>query len=486
MFLYNISAMSSQSISTRSLIERYQVILESMSEGVYGLDANGLATFVNPAAERLTGWGKTDLIGKNIHAYHHHSHSDGSHYPHKDCPIYQCLQDGITRSKENEVFWRKDGTYFSVEYSATPIILEGKIQGAVVVFKNISERKRIEDNLKQALTENRFLKEKLQAENHYLQEEIDSVFVSEIIGQSAPIIHLKEQIALAAPTNANILITGESGTGKELVARAIHEQSERQPKAMVKLNCGAIPQGLVDSELFGHEKGAFTGAIQRRIGRFELAHNGTLFLDEVSELPLDAQVKLLRVLQEGEFERVGGTQTIKVNVRIIAASNKDLKQAVDHGDFRTDLFYRLNVFAIEVPPLRNRKADIPLLVNDFAQRACRNMNKPFQGLHTPSLKWMSHHQWPGNIRELQNWVEHNAILHQSGLFQMHPMQHTELDQAPTNQNKPIPLEQVEREHIEKTLSYCNGKISGKSGAAELLGLPASTLRSRMKKLRIID
>ncbi|MGR6871645.1 sigma 54-interacting transcriptional regulator [Pseudomonas sp. HK3] len=293
--------MSSPPFNTQTLIERYQSILESMSEGVYGLDANGFATFVNPAAEKLTGWCDEDLIGKSIHGFHHHSHADGSHYPQTECPIYQCLQDGITRTKENEVFWCKDGTHFSVEYSATPIILDNKIHGAVVVFKNISERKRIEDNLKHALTENRFLKEKLQAENHYLQEEIDSVFLSEIIGQSEPIKHLKEQIALAAPTLANILILGESGTGKELVARAIHEQSNHSQHAMVKLNCGAIPQGLVDSELFGHEKGAFTGAIQRRIGRFELAHNGTLFLDEISELPMDAQVKLLRVLQEGEF-----------------------------------------------------------------------------------------------------------------------------------------------------------------------------------------
>ena len=477
--------MSLNTIDGRSLIERYQTILESMSEGVYGLDANGLATFVNPAAERLTGWSSEDLIGKSIHGFHHHSHADGSHYPQSDCPIYQCLQDGITRSKENEVFWRKDGSSFSVEYSATPILLEGKIHGAVVVFKNISERKRIEDNLKQALTENRFLKERLQAENHYLQEEIDATFVSEIIGQSAAVLHLKEQISLAAPTQANILIVGESGTGKELVARAIHEQSERHQQAMVKLNCGAIPQGLVDSELFGHEKGAFTGATQRRIGRFELAHNGTLFLDEISELPMDAQVKLLRVLQEGEFERVGGTQTIKVNVRIIAASNKDLKQAVEQGTFRMDLFYRLNVFAIDVPALRERKADIPLLVYDFAKRACKKMNKPFQGLHTPSLKWMSHHDWPGNIRELQNWVEHNAILHQSGLFKLKQMHTSNTDQTSSTQlEKPITLEQAERQHIELALKFCNGKVSGKSGAAELLDLPASTLRSRMKKLRI--
>lgn len=479
--------MSSPPFNTQTLIERYQSILESMSEGVYGLDANGFATFVNPAAEKLTGWCDEDLIGKSIHGFHHHSHADGSHYPQTECPIYQCLQDGITRTKENEVFWCKDGTHFSVEYSATPIILDNKIHGAVVVFKNISERKRIEDNLKHALTENRFLKEKLQAENHYLQEEIDSVFLSEIIGQSEPIKHLKEQIALAAPTLANILILGESGTGKELVARAIHEQSNHSQHAMVKLNCGAIPQGLVDSELFGHEKGAFTGAIQRRIGRFELAHNGTLFLDEISELPMDAQVKLLRVLQEGEFERVGGTQTIKVNVRIIAASNKDLKQAVDQNLFRMDLYYRLNVFAINVPSLNARKPDLPMLINGFAQKAFQNMNKPYQGLHMPSLKWASHYDWPGNIRELQNWVEHSAILHQTGLFHLMPMPHSNTAHASSacNQNKPVSLQQAEAQHIEHALRYCNGKIAGEQGAAHLLGLPASTLRSRMKKLGLI-
>ncbi|MGK0444893.1 MAG: PAS domain S-box-containing protein [Bermanella sp.] len=475
--------MSSHPINTESLIERYQLILESMSEGVYGLDANGLATFVNPAAEKLTGWQGDDLIGKNIHGFHHHSHADGSHYPHCDCPIYQCLRDGITRSKESEVFWRKDGSFFSVEYSATPIIFENKIHGAVVVFKNISERKRTEESLKHALTENRFLKEKLQAENHYLQEEIDSTFQSEIIGQSDPVNHLKEQIALAAPTQANILIFGESGTGKELVARAIHEQSQNSKHAMVKLNCGAIPQGLVDSELFGHEKGAFTGAIQRRIGRFELAHNGTLFLDEVSELPMDAQVKLLRVLQEGEFERVGGTQTIKVKVRIIAASNKNLKQAVDQGLFRMDLYYRLNVFAINVPSLRERKSDIPLLVNGFALKACRNMNKPFKGIHTPSLKWVSHYDWPGNIRELQNWVEHSAIVHQTGLFHLATMAHIEGSHAQHKRHldKPCSLQEAETQHIQYALRYCNGKVSGQGGAAELLELPDSTLRSRMKK-----
>ena len=474
--------------STPALLKRYEFILNSMSEGVYGLDANGLASFVNPAAEKLTGWPADDLIGRNIHEFHHHSHADGSHYPVCDCPIYQCLQDGQTRYKENEVFWCKDGSSFAVEYSATPILENDTIQGAVVVFKNISERKHMEDNLKRALTEIRFLKEKLQEENRYLQEEIDANYQSEIIGQSDEVLHLQQQISLAAPTEANILIQGESGTGKELVARAIHQQSTRKDRPMVKLNCGAIPEGLVDSELFGHEKGAFTGAISKRVGRFELADNGTLFLDEVSELPSDAQVKLLRVLQEGEFERVGGTKTIHVNVRIIAACNQDLKKAVDEGRFRMDLYYRLKVFPLNVPSLKQRKNDIPLLTNQFAEKACKKLNKPFKGLDSQSLKWMSHYDWPGNIRELQNWVEHNAILHQQGLFKIQPMPFSAGVESHPNEpvvlEQPSSLEEAERQHIQKALQYCNGKIAGQSGAAHLLGLPPSTLRSKMKKIGI--
>jgi PAS domain S-box-containing protein len=481
--------MSSNKHPNTNLLTHYEFILNSMSEGVYGLDAHGLASFVNPAAEKLTGWLSDELIGKNIHEFHHHSHADGSHYAKCDCPIYQCLQDGQTRFKENEVFWCQDGSSFAVEYSATPIIENGKIAGAVVVFKNISERKQSQENLKTALTEIRFLKEKLQAQNHYLQEEIDANYQPDIIGQSESILHLLNQISVVAPTQANILITGESGTGKELVARAIHQQSNRNEQSLVKLNCGAIPEGLVDSELFGHEKGAFTGAVQKRIGRFELAHNGTLFLDEISELPMAAQVKLLRVLQEQEFERVGGSKTIKVDVRIITASNKDLEQAVKDGTFRMDLYYRLKVFPLFVPPLRERKNDIPLLVHAFAQKACRQLNRPFTSLDTKSLKWMSQYDWPGNIRELQNWVEHHAILHTKGPLKLTPMDGvltSSFSHTPEQSNSiPATLASAEKQHIQKALAFCDGKISGAKGAAVLLDLPASTLRSRMKKLGII-
>ena len=465
--------------------QRYRLILESMSEGVYGLDNNGLATFVNKAAEKLTGWSADELIGQSIHQFHHHSHADGSHYPKTDCPIYQSLHDGLPKFNENEVFWCKDGTKFPVDYSSTPIIENGQIQGAVVVFKDISGRKRAEQNLKDAFEQVRHLQERLQAENSYLQEEISTEHDSEIVGQSDAIQDLHKQLSMVAPTEASALIQGENGTGKELVARALHQMSARRDRPMVKLNCGAIPEGLVDSELFGHEKGAFTGAIQQRIGRFELADGGTLFLDEVSELPMDAQVKLLRVLQEQEFERVGGTRTIKVNVRVIAACNRDLLGAVQAGQFRMDLFYRLNVFPIAVAPLRERRSDIPVLAAHFAQQACTRFGKTYQGIAPQSIKQLGEYPWPGNVRELQNRIEHAVILHTSG-----PLVLTGFD-ANLDANltagaahAPVTMQEAERAHIEQALQYCNGVIAGEQGAAALLGMPPSTLRSRMKKLSL--
>lgn len=468
----------------REIEQRYRLILESMSEGVYGLDVNGLATFVNKAAEHLTGWEADELIGKSIHQFHHHSYEDGRHYPKNECPIYQSLQDGVPRFNENEVFWCKDGTKFPVDYSSTPIVENGVIQGAVVVFKDISERKLSEHNLKEAFEQVRHLKERLQAENNYLQEEISTEHDSEIVGQSDAIRELHKQLSVVGPTEASALIQGENGTGKELVARALHELSPRRERPMVKLNCGAIPEGLVDSELFGHEKGAFTGAIQQRIGRFELADGGTLFLDEVSELPLDAQVKLLRVLQEQEFERVGGTQTIKVNVRVIAACNRDLQKAVQDGRFRMDLYYRLNVFPISIAPLRERRSDIPVLAAYFAQQASNRFNKTYQGIAPQSLKHLSEYPWPGNVRELQNRIEHAVILHNSGLLKVSGVEGIDMSAASAQSadDTPVSLQEAEKRHIEHAIRYCDGVIAGEQGAAKLLGLPPSTLRSRMKKL----
>jgi transcriptional regulator with GAF, ATPase, and Fis domain len=280
-----------------------------------------------------------------------------------------------------------------------------------------------------------------------------------------------------------VLIQGETGTGKELLARAVHDRSRRKDRPLVKVNCGSIPSGLVESELFGHEKGAFTGATQRRIGRFELAHGGTIFLDEVTELPTDTQVKLLRVLQEGEFERVGSSQTIKIDARVIAATNRDVTEAVKSGVFRADLFYRLNVFPLEVPPLRERKGDIPLLVNFFLGKFAKKLGKELRGVSQAGMQKLVAYPWPGNIRELQNVIERAVIIASGPLVRIEDSSLARLDVTGSAATLDK-LENVERNHIIRTLNDTNWVVHGKKGAAEILGINPSTLRSRMAKLGI--
>ena len=286
-----------------------------------------------------------------------------------------------------------------------------------------------------------------------------------------------------APTGASVLITGETGTGKELIARAIHFSSQRADKPLIKLNCAALPEGLVESELFGHEKGAFSGAIQRRLGRFELANGGTIFLDEVGELPLDAQVKLLRVLQEGEFERVGGTQTVQTDVRVIAATNRDLRKAVRDGQFREDLYFRLNVFPIELPPLRDRGDDIPMLAYFFVEKYAARIGRWVEGIDAETMSRLTGYHWPGNIRELQNVIERALILAGGPVLQIEP--EVFATTAPLSLESPGPtadLKTLQREHILAVLRRVNWVIEGEQGAAKVLGLHPNTLRSRMKKL----
>ena len=293
---------------------------------------------------------------------------------------------------------------------------------------------------------------------------------------------LLRNVEQVAPTEATVLVQGETGTGKELVARAVHDRSRRKDRPLVKVNCGSIPAGLVESELFGHEKGAFTGATQRRVGRFELANGGTIFLDEVTELPIDTQVKLLRVLQEGEFERVGSSQTIKVDVRVIAATNRDLKEMVKNGTFRSDLFYRLNVFPLEVPALRERKDDIPLLVNFFLSKFGKKLGKELRGVSQKAMDGLLRYHWPGNVRELQNIVERAAVLATGPIVQ--------IDEAMMRSGETVQesvvdtLENAERNHILRALNETRWVVHGKKGAADLLGINPSTLRSRMEKLAI--
>jgi transcriptional regulator with GAF, ATPase, and Fis domain len=283
-----------------------------------------------------------------------------------------------------------------------------------------------------------------------------------------------------ALSDVSVLIVGETGTGKELLARAVHNLSRRRDRPLIKLNCGGMSLGLVESELFGHERGAFTGATQRRIGRFELADKGTLFLDEVGELAPDTQVKLLRVLQEGEFERVGSNKTIKVDVRIIAATNRNLQEAVRAGSFRTDLFYRLNVFPIEAPPLRERNSDIPLLTRFFLSKVAKKLGKPSLDVSDATLDRMMQYAWPGNIRELQNLIERAAVLAQGAMI--------EIDDSILGHDPSAPhsdkLEDMERGHILSVLTRAGWKIHGEQGAAEILGMNPSTLRSRIKSLGI--
>lgn len=327
---------------------------------------------------------------------------------------------------------------------------------------------------------------RLTAQNQYLQEEIKSVHnFEEIIGTSKSLLDSLEKVGRVAATEASVLITGESGTGKELIARAIHSNSPRRDKPLIKLNCAALPTGLVESELFGHEKRAFSGAIQRRIGRFELANGGTIFLDELGEMPLDVQVKLLRVLQEREFERVGGTQSIKIDVRIIAATNRDLKKLVCEGKFREDLFYRLNVFPIALPPLRERADDIPLLVRFFIQKHSARMGQRIETIESETLRQLVAYDWPGNIRELQNIIERALILTSGTELRIEPEVLVPVSpQANAGEASPGNLNSVQRDHILAVLRASKGVIEGEQGAAKQLGLHPNTLRSRMKKLGI--
>jgi transcriptional regulator with GAF, ATPase, and Fis domain len=328
--------------------------------------------------------------------------------------------------------------------------------------------------------------ERLRIENAYLQEEIRAERgFEEIVGESPALREVIRQVKQVAGVETTVLLTGETGTGKEVVARAIHALSPRRDRPMIKVNCGAIPQGVVESELFGHERGAFTGALQRRIGRFELAHKGTLFLDEVGELPLDTQIKLLRVLQEQEFERVGGGQPITVDVRLIAATNRDLEREVAEGRFRADLFYRLNVFPIHIPPLRERPSDIPPLVRHFLAHFQRKLGKPLKRTTPESLERLQRYTWPGNIRELQNVVERAAVLARGPVVEIADALRMSGGAPEAGAEEPIAtLEESERLLVKRALSATNGRIHGPDGAAALLGLNGNTLRSRMQKLGI--
>jgi formate hydrogenlyase transcriptional activator len=353
------------------------------------------------------------------------------------------------------------------------------------------ERLQVEKELRRTMAELEALKNRLQAENVYLQEEIHREHnFEEMVGASPALLDVLRKIDMVAPTDATVLIVGETGSGKELVARAIHQRGARKGRPLVKVNCGAISAGLVESELFGHVKGAFTGALERRVGRFELAHGGTIFLDEVGELPPDTQVKLLRVLQEGEFEPVGSSKTVRVDVRVIAATNRNLEQAVEAGRFRADLYYRLNVFPLRVPPLRERRTDVPQLVMYFLSLYAKQFGKRIDAVSPETMDYLTRHHWSGNIRELQNIVERAVIMSRGSVLRLGPDLLPETgaspepatDPGPRGEAPPATLQDVEKTHILAVLEQTRGVIEGPKGAARILNLHPNTLRSRMKKL----
>ena len=644
--------------------ERVRLILDSSAEGIFGCDSNGTCLFCNPAAVRLLGYDEpVELLGENMHSLEHHTRKDGTPFPIDECPIYVGFHENRGVHIDDDVFWRKDGTSFPVEYWSHPLVRDGKTVGAVITFFDITERKKAEEELRKSeqrkcslldinnaiinnLTQealfvsaykairrvvsfdraafllhqpetktlkllsmdsdaeseffrlekeydlrearvsawvldrqqavvrgdlikeqesagdqrlvaegiqsycvvplvamgnsigtftvwseskNRYsqadaellqevanqvalaianmksyeeiaaLKARLEKENVYLQEEIRTVHnFEEIVGNSPTLLELLRRVDQVAPADSSVLIYGETGTGKELIARAIHDRSARKNRPLVKVNCSAISAGLVESELFGHVKGAFTGAFERRIGRFELANGGTLFLDEVGELPVETQVKLLRVLQEREFEPVGSNRSVRVDVRIIAATNRNLRESISAGSFRSDLFYRLNVFPLEVPPLRERRSDIPQLAMFFLSRYSRNLGKKMEGISAAATERLKSYSWPGNVRELQNVIERALILSHGPILELEtdlmsvaseasrntPQKVAEAAQHVSPSSALKTLEEVERAHISAVLQQTRGVIEGTNGAAKTLGMHPNTLRHRMEKLGI--
>lgn len=473
-----------------------ELILQAAGEGIYGLDCEGLTTFLNPAAARMLGWEVEDLIGQPMHALLHHRKPDGSPYPAHQCPIYAAFKDGAVHHVEDEVFWRKDGSSFPVDYTSTPIRENNKLVGAVVVFKDICERKKAEQALQKAYAEVEQMRQRLEAENDYLQEQFRNRHdFKNIIGQSHAIQQVLQQVELVAPTLASVLITGESGTGKELIACAIHERSDRSDRPLIRVNCAAVPRELFESEFFGHVKGAFTGAVKDRAGRFELADGGTIFLDEVGEIPLELQSKLLRVLQEGQFERIGEEKTRNIDVRVIAATNRDLKADVDAQRFREDLFFRLNVFPIAAVPLRKRTQDIPLLAQHFIQVLCGKLNRPEPRMTQANVRQLQAYDWKGNVRELQNVIERALIVSKGNRLQFDlstgdTKSETGYAETPeTDSSSNLPYNETERlardrANIVAALQLSGGRVSGAEGAAGLLDIKPTTLASRMRALGI--
>jgi PAS domain S-box-containing protein len=467
--------------------ERFRTMADTLPEGIWiGTIEPREVLYVSPAFERIWGLPLEDLY-RNPHLWEKVIYPEdrervsrqfgdwisGRSAGYYDVEYRILRPDGTTR-------WVHDRGVLSLDEAGRPSRING-------ISADITDRKRAEGDLQKALLEIKKLRDQLYEENVALREEIDKASMfEEIVGESQALQAVLARVAKVAPTESTVLITGETGTGKELIARAIHKRSKRAARAFVSVNCAAVPPSLITSELFGHEKGAFTGAVQRRLGRFELAEGGTLFLDEVGELLPETQIALLRVLQEREFERVGGSRPIRADVRVIAATNRDLQGSIDTGSFRSDLYYRLNVFPIEMPPLRQRGQDIPLLVEYFIDRFARKSGKEIRGINRATLERLQSYDWPGNVRELQNVIERSIIVCETENFTVDESWLSRSPEETEQASRPLfrmPPSQ-EKQTIEAALADAQGRISGPTGAAAKLGIPPSTLDSKIRALRI--
>ena len=452
-------------------------IVESSDDAILSKTLDGRILTWNAGAELMYGYSAAEMIGQQVSKL----------APADKTGEVSDIIERIIRGENVDHFETervtKDGRQIYVSLTISGLQDEhGKIVGASIIARDITKRKESELALRQALERVNELKNQLDAENIYLQSELQQQRSTDIVGESEAIKYVIFKINQVAPTDSTVLIMGETGTGKELVARAIHSGSSRRDRALIRVNCAALSPTLIESELFGHEKGAFTGAGARRLGRFELANGSTLFLDEIGELPMELQAKLLRVIQEGELERVGAAKTIKVDVRIIAATNRNLKLEVDQGKFRQDLWYRLNVFPITVPPLNQRKDDIPLLVDYFVNTSAKKFGKTITSVSATTMRNLQLHSWPGNIRELANVIE-RAVINSSGSI-LKGVGLFEQQEGEQTTSSPTTLEEIEREHILRTLERTGWRIEGPNGAAKLLDINASTLRTKMTKLQI--
>jgi PAS domain S-box-containing protein len=448
---------------------QFRALFEFSPDAIIASDREGRITEVNARVESMFGYQRGELLGQPIDSLvperFRHTHP-ARRKEYASAARVRPMGAGL------ELYGRrKDGSEFPADIMLGPVeTTEGRI--VLSVIRDLTEKREAEEALRRSELQKRYLEEELNTEARF----------EEIIGESVGLKRVLKLVETVSATDVTVLILGETGTGKEVIARAIHHLSPRNEHVMVKLNCAAIPAGLLESELFGHEKGAYTGAFDRKIGRLELAHEGTLFLDEIGDLPLELQPKILRALQEREFERLGSNKPIPVNVRLVAATNRDLAKMVASGQFRSDLYYRLRVFPILLPPLRERREDIPLLVRYFVDRHARKLYKKIETIPDETMRALTRWDWPGNIRELENFIERAVILTKGPVLRA-PLGELEVTEeiSPARDSS---LEATERGHILRVLRETKGKIGGSDGAAARLGLIRTTLNSKMKKLGI--